>query len=87
MQTPEEFASDYLRANSFYTQEYSYQVLRDDDGYELSLLIAARDAEIRRECADRGEYAVHVELGKIFGFVNRKKIQDIVRAAIIGEEE
>lgn len=86
MQTPEEFASDYLRANSFYTQEYSYQVLRDDDGYELSLLIAARDAEIRQDAFEAGYAQGHNDT--VEGCVRdmHDAANDYI-AAIIGEEE
>ena len=77
-----EFATTYIRKNSYYTSEYSYQVLKDEDGDELAEAIIDRDERIIRECADKAE--AWYRSGQMIPA--KKETYDIkqLRAAIMG---
>lgn len=49
----QELAEKYIRENAYPTQEYGYQVLKDDTGEELADLIDAALADERSRCAER----------------------------------
>lgn len=78
-----EFAKRYIRENSYSTQEYGYQVLRDDDGSELAEELTAHDERIRAEALREAADRVIEWYDQLDDPIQSQR--DDIRAAIIGK--